>query len=249
MFGGITPVTTFPGSNASIYNDLWQFNPATGDWTWYTGSSNPQQTGNYGTQGVPSPSNSPSARSNASCWTDPNGKLWLFGGDYGNLASASSFGVFNDLWMFDPATLEWTWVGGANRILNVPGVYGTLHQPSAANMPGGRAQYAHWIDKSGDLWLFGGNADAFWQSIPNDLWRYNVASGEWTGMSGEQAGPGIPSPVYGTLGVPAPANTPGGRLGAVNWVDSNGNLWLYGGYGADSTGTAGYLSDLWRYQP
>jgi hypothetical protein len=56
--------------------------------------------------------------------------------------------------------------------------------------------------------------------------------------------------VYGTLGVQNSANGPGGRYGASSWIDSKGNLWLFGGYGADSAGNDwDALNDLWQYQP
>lgn len=32
-------------------------------------------------------------------------------------------------------------------------------------------------------------------------------------------------------------------------MDSSGNVWLFGGIGYDSTGTLGYLNDLWEYSP
>jgi hypothetical protein len=37
----------------------------------------------------------------------------------------------------------------------------------------------------------------------------------------------------------------------MSWVDSQGELWLFGGQGYDSTSTTGngYLNDLWRYLP
>ena len=37
--------------------------------------------------------------------------------------------------------------------------------------------------------------------------------------------------------------------GISTWIDSSGNLWLFGGYGYDSTGQLGYLNDLWQYDP
>jgi N-acetylneuraminic acid mutarotase len=78
-----------------------------------------------------------------------------------------------------------------------------------------------------------------------------TGSGEWTWLGGNQGGSlglGVgPSPVYGTQGTPSTANLPGNRYGASTWTDSNGNLWLLGGYGYDSTGTNGYLNDLWEY--
>ncbi len=93
------------------------------------------------------------------------------------------------------------------------------------------------------------NAYYSYPQVADDLWRYNIASGQWTWMTGQPAGSSLGLPVYGTLGVPSPANTPGSRTYGVTWVDSEGNLWLFGGAGYDSTGTVGYLSDLWRYTP
>jgi hypothetical protein len=55
--------------------------------------------------------------------------------------------------------------------------------------------------------------------------------------------------VYGTLGSPAAGNIPGGRFNASSWIDSSGNLWLFGGNGLDSIGTEGYLNDLWEFSP
>ena len=47
----------------------------------------------------------------------------------------------------------------------------------------------------------------------------------------------------------AATNTPGARTQAVSWVDAAGALWLFGGYGYDGVGGAGYLNDLWKYTP
>ena len=52
---------------------------------------------------------------------------------------------------------------------------------------------------------------------------------------------------YGTQGTAAPGNVPGARYDAVTWTDAAGNLWLFGGYGPDSTGTRADLNDLWKY--
>jgi hypothetical protein len=53
--------------------------------------------------------------------------------------------------------------------------------------------------------------------------------------------------IYGILGVPAATNLPGGRDSGMTWIDSKGNLWLFGGYGYDSTQEFGALNDLWEY--
>ena len=49
-------------------------------------------SGIYGTKGTGTTSTIPGGRSDASSWTDPNGNIWLFGGD-GN-DSSSFFGEF-----------------------------------------------------------------------------------------------------------------------------------------------------------
>jgi trimeric autotransporter adhesin len=69
----------------------------------------------------------------------------------------------------------------------------------------------------------------------------------WMGGS-NSLGSGPPAGVYGKLGTPAPSNQPGSREEGVNWTDKAGNLWLWGGFGFDAYGSAGYLNDLWVYQ-
>ncbi len=44
-------------------------------------------------------------------------------------------------------------------------------------------------------------------------------------------------------------NTPGSRSGAAGWRDASGNLWLFGGFGYDSTGQIGVLNDLLEFVP
>jgi Galactose oxidase, central domain len=59
--------------NGGDLNDLWEYNPTSGTWTWQSGSN----TTDAQTLHVPPP------RSYASAWTDSSGKLWLFGGCQG----------------------------------------------------------------------------------------------------------------------------------------------------------------------
>jgi N-acetylneuraminic acid mutarotase len=54
---------------------------------------------------------------------------------------------------------------------------------------------------------------------------------------------------YGSIGVSAPSNNPGGRDGAVSWKDAAGNFWLFGGEGYDAMGNYDNLNDLWKYNP
>jgi hypothetical protein len=162
---------------------------------------------------------------------DTNGNAWLFGGFGGD--STGTWVYLNDLWKYSAG--EWTWMSGSNGG-GQPGTYGTKGTPAPDNVPGARYGAVSWTDAAGNLWLFGGVG-------LNDLWKYSA--GEWTWMSGSDTHdqPGT----YGTQGTPAPDNTPGAREGAATWIDTTGNFWLFGGMGLDSTGTGGYLNDLWKY--
>ncbi len=61
-------------------NDLWKYTPSTNQWTWMGGSTSVNQLGNYGTQGVPSVANIPTARTGSTLQTGTDGTVWLFGG-------------------------------------------------------------------------------------------------------------------------------------------------------------------------
>lgn len=222
-------------------NDLWKFDRTTRVWTWMSGSDLPGQAGVYGTKGASDPSNVPGARANAVSWTDATGKLWLFGGNCYN--SSSDIGVLSDLWRFDPATLEWTWISGSDQ-LDQPASYGAKGVPSSANMPGARYMAVSWIDAQNKLWLFGGtgfdpagNIDVY-----GDLWSYDPLNSEWTWASGTNT-PNQPGH-YGVMGTPDPANEPGAKAYAVSWRDSQGKLWVFGGNSAD-----GCMNDLWKFDP
>lgn len=61
----------------------------------------------------------------------------------------------------------------------------------------------------------------------NDLWYYNVSSSEWNWMGGSDSVGATGN--YGTRGVGSVDNIPGARDAATTWIDSNDNLWLFGG--------------------
>jgi N-acetylneuraminic acid mutarotase len=238
LFGGYGQDET---SEVFFLNDLWKFDPAALEWTWISGSSVGNQVGVYGTKGAADPSNVPGGRDGAVAWCDADGELWLFGG-YGYIGNGYS--TRNDLWRFDPATLEWTWVSGAS-IPSQPGAYGTKGTSDPSNVPGARGAGVSWMDHEGKLWLFGGGG---YDSSGNngrldDIWKFDPSTLEWTWVSGSDAVPQVA--VYGIKGVADPSNTPGGRSSAASWLDSSGNLWLFGGMG---TASLGYLqNDLWEY--
>lgn len=214
------------------------------DFTWVKGSNTGSVTGIYGTQGVSAPGNNPGSRHGCAKWTDNAGNLWLFGGEGPGLS------WWSDLWKYNITTNEWTWMKGPNAP-NLAGNYGTLGVAAASNEPSAREFASSWVDAAGNFWMFGG--DGFVASAPTqtlaerlgDLWKYNPSTNEWTWMHGFTTSG--QSGIYGTLGIAAPANAPGGRYGSGMWTDPAGDLWLFGGRGVPTTTLQGYLNDLWKF--
>jgi len=86
----------------SFLNDLWEYSPSTGLWTWIGGSNQQRQVGVYGTLGVAGPANIAGARTGSATWVDGAGNFWLFGGDAFVSADPSYPGMINDLWRYVP---------------------------------------------------------------------------------------------------------------------------------------------------
>ena len=205
-----------------------------GSWVWLKGENTGASFGNYGTKGVSSATNEPPARYQAAYWTGKNGNFWLFGGVNG----------YNDLWKYNPITNEWTWVKGPQLKTSMSGVYGTMGVPSSLNNPPALGYGSNcWTDSTGDFWLFSGyDLSSF---VENDvLWRYHIASNEWTWMKGFYSS--LITEIYGPKGVEGSTYTPGPRAECKSaWLYDN-KLWLFGGqFGAASS--TFYKNDLWSY--
>ncbi len=261
LFGGLGyDAEGTPGS----LNDLWAFNPSTRQWTWYGGSQTVPApwagvSGVYGTLGVAASANAPGGRkAPAACQV--GGELWMFGGS--GFDSAGTQTYLNDLWNLNPVTHQWTWVGGTSTAPpsgQILAVYGTLGLESTGDVDGGRdgavcGGSPSLINIFGGLgFLPDGNVGYL-----NDFWDlFNPTSFlYWTWMGGSdtvtnedrdvngvvfRGQPGA----YGTLGLAAVGNSPGGRQNAAAWTDSDGNLWMFGGNGFDANGHYGALNDLW----
>ncbi len=205
----------------------------------------------------------PPARWGGVTWTDAAGNLWMFGGQ-------SDLGLMNDVWEFDlvdgPCAYDtttgsgtftdcsWIWQAPASAAANQPT---TNTAVGSTGFPGARWGASFYTDSAHNLWMFGGQGvdSASNIGLLNDLWECTSPCTTWTLVSGttlaNQNGV-FPTATGGT-------GTPGGRQNGVLWVDSSGNVWLFGGWGLDSVGTTAtglgpdnaqigaILNDLWEY--
>lgn len=238
LFGGEGVTTsTLQGK----LNDLWKYSISNDMWTWVGGSNFLNQSGTYGTQGVPSAVNIPGARSNSGTWISGS-NLYLFGGDG---YSATSPGYLGDLWRYDMLSGQWVWLKGSAAPF-VSANHGTQNMAALSNNPGSRSSACAWKDNSGNLWLGGGfgSYSGFGNCSWGDLWMYSPSSNNWTWVKG--ANVPFTSPAYGTLAVASATADPGSRTGSCAWTDSNGDFWLFGGETYLSANT-GDNSDLWKY--
>ncbi|HEX4051900.1 MAG TPA: kelch repeat-containing protein [Steroidobacteraceae bacterium] len=230
LFGGMA-------SSGSL-NDLWQYDPGTSQWTWMGGASSANASGQYGMKGTEASGNIPGARQGAAGWVDSSGNFWLFGGQ-GYDATGMS-GLLDDLWEYDTADGKWTWVSGESSAYAIGAM-------DPVGEPGARSGAVGWRDASDNFWLFGGSGTAASGAAgaTNDLWEYS--GGSWMLVSGSQTP--AANGVYGTQGTAASTNVPGSRTLASVFVDSGGNLWLFGGQGYAAVGGSGLLNDLWAFSP
>lgn len=191
----------------------------------------------FGYKGAAATFTQPGSRLSATTWIDPQGTLWLYGGFYNG-------GRMNDLWKFDPTTKMWTWVSGDNTpsvfgMFYYPAISGTMGVPSPDNKPGPRTGATGWMDKAGNLWLFGGigwsTSNGFGDL--NDLWKYSPATNMWTWVGGS------------SFTFQYSAGGPGARTGAMGTTDADGNFWLFGGLGASYNFFQKQLDNLWKYNP
>jgi N-acetylneuraminic acid mutarotase len=107
-----------------------------------------------------------------------------------------------------------------------------------------RFSSSSWIDSSNNLYLFGGYGYSTDNSgwLMNDLWKWDGQN--WTWIYGSNAT--TINGTYGTKGVPSSSIGPGSRRNGLTWRDSSGDLYMFGGYGYNGSGS-GWLNDVWRF--
>lgn len=223
------------------FQDIWKFDISSNNWTWMTGSNFPVSTYHkWGNLEVPDTSNVPFARSEAAYWKGKDNNFYIFGGLNTNLGTSSS-PMLPDLWRFSPLDLTWAWLrGDSNLSLLSETVSGVKCVFDSLNNPKSRCGHVAWFDVMGKEWIYGGIN--YITGIGHDLWCYSVDSNQWANIQGDTAGF---AGNYGVKGISTPFTGPPDLEGAVAWVDSLNNLWLFGG----DLNDVFVHNDLWRYIP
>jgi N-acetylneuraminic acid mutarotase len=220
----------FSGSGYG-YNDMWEYDHATSNWTWIKGTNN-STLPTYGIKNFENANNTPGGRSNCLSWVR-NNKFYMFGG-YG-YDKNGDLGYLNDLWVYDPTTNNWKWISGAD----------TINQPTSTlffnTIPGARANAVSAL-LAGKLIVFGGygiDLNSAFGNL-NDLWEYDVQSNIWTHKLGQLTinDPGIYNGNF--------SDYPASRANAAFW-ERNDELFLMGGNSLIG-GSYQSMNDLWKYE-
>jgi hypothetical protein len=150
----------------------------------------------------------------------------------------------NAVWNYDPETDLYRWAAGkvdepSNNFL----ARGDFGIPSPDVFPGGAVSWsATTIDHNDNIWIYGAD-----YSPQYEFWRLNTTSLEFTyfGMNNN-----VRAAVGGDKGVPSTTTYPGHVEAGALFVDSQNNLWLFGGFYNNTTNTVWHFnttSYMWTW--
>lgn len=140
------------------------------------------------------------------------------------------------MWKYSISENKWYLIYGTNEKGVDPDYYGAVPKPGAH--VGGH----YWADNDGHFWMFGGSehvqgARDGRDYFRSEIWRFNISSLSWTLLWG---------PINHEGSYEGQVLYPGDRMQGCSWMDTEGNLWLFGGQGWGSKYMAfGELSDMW----
>lgn len=213
-----------PSSSLSFHalSDLWKYEIASNTWVLVSDASS------LGINLLPihdGPTATPGSLQGSLSWTDPEGNLWLFCGSSwitgGNPKRPTYTAVrYSDLWKYDPVLNQWFWIKGPKQA-NQPAIYQST-DPSLIQ-PADKGGAVSW-SVGNTLWLFSG-------ANQNDVWKYDITTGNWQWVNGQSSSNVLPDYFSSNP-------FPGGKSNAVGWKDSEDNVWIYGGSNP---------VDMWRY--
>jgi hypothetical protein len=183
----------------------------------------------FTTTGVPNANNRPGVREHCGSGIY-NKKIWIYGGD--------GYTSGSDVWYYDINQKAWVYIGDSG----VNGVYtDKLSESTTAHM-GKRSRMASAIDKSGNMYIFGGETkDLGYHTAWNDFWKYNTNTNKWTWLGGSTSHSSA-----GSYGTSAP-DWPRARYRTRGWFDADGNYWVFGGVFYDGVNAPYPLNDMWKY--
>lgn len=234
-------------SGDGLYSDIWTFNPSTGNWTWVSGPSIPDQDPVAGAAGVSATSYHPGGVQYGVLDVDSSNNIWFFGG-YGR--GSSNQGERSSVWRYTTANNQWAFMHGASGAHNTINTYSDTNTSSA--IPGARSKTRGFIDNNDQFWIIGGfgNGNSASQGQLNDVWTLDLPSATMTSPSPWKPLKGNTSTINqvstpGTQGIGADANIISGRKD-FGLFKSVGGVWIYGGYGYHTSPVNGHLEDLWQ---
>ena len=141
------------------------------------------------------------------------------------------------MWKWDGG--NFTWIGGSGESA-YSSYYGDFGTFSADFFPRSRHSAAVAVVSTETVLIFGGCVSGF-NSYENDLWAFHLV-GEFALLSSPDGVEGV----YPSKGSATAASVPGKRNAAAYWTGSNGEIFLFGGWGfVESSGNGGPLNDMW----
>lgn len=209
----------FNSGTATFFNDVWKYNISTNEWTWMAGES----AGSgltpvndiYNALGAFDLLNTPAGKQSYNALSDNSGNGYI--------------SLYSDFWKYNITINQWACIRDDSMRYNAPTPFFCVPSYNYFSTPGYNNTLAA-KDNCGNFWYREGNR----------LWHYNVALDRFTQVNATSGS----VPVYGTLGVPDPANSPYTSRGAAAWIDNNGDFWQYGGTDLSPTN---YYSIMWKY--
>lgn len=169
-------------AHGNIAYQIWEYNIASGKWTWLNGDTISRLDGNYSNKHCADSANFyPAVRSRFSTVINNkcNSLFWFYGGFRYTTTISTSDTTFSDLWTYNPFTNHWIWVYGGKNDSTSVFTYGQKGVSSLNNKPPPRVYPAMWTDRLNRLYVYGGwfwpvGSTGFYAT--NDLWRYDPDS-------------------------------------------------------------------------
>ncbi len=222
----------YGGSNdTQDMSDLWRFNGT--DWAWIGGEDTMDALPVWGTKGVAAATNTPGARDCPAVFY-ANGQLTMIGGE------TAAYDEYSDIWTLKDGM--WAWIKGPSD-KNVAGVFGTKGVASDTANPEPFACAGSARGPDGALYIFGSRTAGNDLELTNQLWKFDGRNWTWLAGNGGTTDRGD----WSVKGVADPNVHPSPRELATIWVDKQSRVFVFGGYGYDSTTMTGSLNDLWMF--